>query len=96
MTWITLGTQHLPHKENMPNTAAAGSQLSFFLIPYNYFDEDPSMRSVDSVRIIPKDRTRPTEGAIVKRGSYTGKHNCISIQNKIDSRLAVNSTFLYT
>lgn len=96
VAWITLGTQHIPHKENIPNTLAAGSQLSFFLIPYNYFDEDPSMRSPDSVRIVPKDPKRPTEGAIVERGSGYKRTVCIPTKSKIDEFLATNSTFIFT
>ncbi|CAC5426360.1 AOC1 [Mytilus coruscus] len=96
VAWITLGTQHIPHKENMPNTLTAGSQLSFYLIPYNYFDEDPSMRSPDSVRIVPKDPKRPTEGAIVERGSGYKRTVCIPTKSKIDEFLAKNSTFIFT
>ncbi|XP_063163953.1 membrane primary amine oxidase-like isoform X2 [Candoia aspera] len=49
VAWINTGFLHIPHAEDIPNTAALGNVVGFFLRPYNYFDDDPSMYSPDSV-----------------------------------------------
>lgn len=53
VAWVTVGLMHIPHSEDIPNTATAANSASFFLRPYNYFDEDPSMASHDAVLILP-------------------------------------------
>jgi len=53
VAWVTVGMMHLPHSEDIPNTTTAANSASFFLRPYNYFDEDPSMASHDAVLILP-------------------------------------------
>lgn len=42
---------HIPHAEDVPNTATPGKELTFALIPFNFFGEDPSMASRDAVRV---------------------------------------------
>ncbi|KAJ6669444.1 hypothetical protein lerEdw1_008254 [Lerista edwardsae] len=49
VAWITLGFLHIPHAEDIPNTATLGNVVGFLLRPYNYYDDDPSMYSPDSV-----------------------------------------------
>ncbi|XP_016847526.2 1-phosphatidylinositol 4,5-bisphosphate phosphodiesterase eta-1 isoform X9 [Anolis carolinensis] len=49
VAWITTGFLHIPHAEDIPNTLTLGNVLGFFLRPYNFFDEDPSIYSPDSV-----------------------------------------------
>uniref|UniRef100_A0A8C6VMK8 Amine oxidase n=1 Tax=Naja naja TaxID=35670 RepID=A0A8C6VMK8_NAJNA len=49
VAWINAGFLHIPHSEDIPNTATLGNEVGFFLRPYNYFDDDPSMYSPDSV-----------------------------------------------
>ncbi|XP_074835332.1 amine oxidase [copper-containing] 3-like isoform X2 [Carettochelys insculpta] len=49
VAWITVGFLHVPHAEDIPNTATVGNGVGFFLRPYNYFDEDPSIRSPDGI-----------------------------------------------
>ena len=55
VAWVTLGLMHIPHSEDIPNTGTAANSVNFFLRPYNYFDEDPSMASSDAVLITPTD-----------------------------------------
>ncbi|XP_058045123.1 primary amine oxidase, lung isozyme-like [Ahaetulla prasina] len=52
VAWINTGFLHIPHSEDIPNTATLGNVVGFFLRPYNYFDDDPSMCSPDSVFFI--------------------------------------------
>ncbi|KAM9596478.1 amine oxidase [copper-containing] 3 isoform 1-T1 [Trichechus inunguis] len=49
VAWVTAGFLHIPHAEDVPNTVTVGNSVGFFLRPYNYFDEDPSFNSADSV-----------------------------------------------
>lgn len=49
VAWITLGFLHIPHAEDIPNTATLGNVVGFLLRPYNYYDDDPSMYSPDSI-----------------------------------------------
>ncbi|XP_053166803.1 membrane primary amine oxidase-like [Hemicordylus capensis] len=49
VAWITTGFLHIPHAEDMPNTVTLGNVVGFLLRPNNYFDDDPSMYSPDSV-----------------------------------------------
>lgn len=55
VAWITVGKQHIPHSEDCPSTATTGNQLVFYILPYNYFDEDASMASIDNTVVRPKD-----------------------------------------
>ena len=55
VAWVTIGVMHIPHAEDIPVTATAANTASFFIRPYNYFDEDPSVASRDLVVITPKD-----------------------------------------
>lgn len=54
VAWVTVGVMHIPHSEDIPVTTTAANSASFFLRPYNYFDEDPSMSSHDALLILPK------------------------------------------
>ncbi|XP_072270939.1 amine oxidase [copper-containing] 3-like [Pyxicephalus adspersus] len=49
VAWVTVGFLHIPHSEDLPNTATPGNGVGFFLRPYNYFDIDPSIYSPDGV-----------------------------------------------
>ncbi|XP_067572251.1 amine oxidase [copper-containing] 3 isoform X3 [Pseudorca crassidens] len=49
VAWVTTGFLHIPHAEDIPNTVTVGNSVGFFLQPYNFFDQDPSFDSADSV-----------------------------------------------
>ncbi|NWH52463.1 AOC3 oxidase, partial [Fregata magnificens] len=49
VAWISVGFLHVPHAEDIPNTVTVGNGVGFFLRPYNYFDEDPSVDSPDGI-----------------------------------------------
>ncbi|XP_056403622.1 membrane primary amine oxidase-like [Hyla sarda] len=53
VAWITTGFLHIPHAEDIPNTVTAGNGVGFYLRPYNYFNEDPSVFSEDAVYFLP-------------------------------------------
>ena len=62
VAWVTIGMMHVPHSEDLPNTATAANSASFFIRPFNYFDEDPSIGSTNAILVTP---TKPY--------SFTGK-----------------------
>ncbi|XP_010967256.2 primary amine oxidase, liver isozyme [Camelus ferus] len=49
VAWVTTGFLHIPHAEDVPNTVTVGNGVGFFLRPYNFFDQDPSFDSADSI-----------------------------------------------
>ncbi|KAL3885325.1 hypothetical protein ACJMK2_025401 [Sinanodonta woodiana] len=51
VAWVTMGVYHIPSAEDVPSTPTAWSKLSFFIAPFNYFDECPSMSSSDIINI---------------------------------------------
>ncbi|CAL8271626.1 unnamed protein product [Lota lota] len=53
VAWVTTGFLHIPHSEDVPNTVTVGNGGGVILRPHNYFDEDPSIYSPDSVYIQP-------------------------------------------
>ncbi|NXF41813.1 AOC1 oxidase, partial [Nyctibius bracteatus] len=55
VAWVTVGFLHVPHAEDVPNTATPGNAVGFFLRPFNFFDEDPSVASRGPVIVRPLD-----------------------------------------
>ncbi|XP_069138608.1 putative amine oxidase [copper-containing] [Argopecten irradians] len=81
VAWVTMGVHHIPHTEDLPVTHSAGMDLNFFLLPYNYFTEDPAISSKSSVRIELKDKSKPQDGIrIIKYGPEEEKQ-CVAKKN---------------
>lgn len=55
VAWVTVGFLHIPHSEDIPNTATPGTAVGFLLRPFNFFPEDPSVASRDTVIVWPRD-----------------------------------------
>ncbi|NXA10095.1 AOC1 oxidase, partial [Sapayoa aenigma] len=55
VAWVTVGFLHVPHAEDVPNTATPGNAVGFFLRPFNFFNEDPSVASRAPVIVRPLD-----------------------------------------
>ncbi|XP_070623241.1 diamine oxidase [copper-containing] isoform X2 [Erythrolamprus reginae] len=53
VAWATVGFLHIPHSEDIPNTATPGNVVGFLLRPFNFFDEDPSVASRQTVIVHP-------------------------------------------
>ncbi|MXQ98064.1 hypothetical protein E5288_WYG011738 [Bos mutus] len=49
VAWVTAGFLHIPHAEDIPNMVTVGNSVGFFLRPCNFFDEDSSINSADSI-----------------------------------------------
>lgn len=72
VAWVSVGLMHIPHSEDIPVTTTTGNSAGFFLRPFNYFDEDPSMASRDSVLITPT-----AEGSKVDRFGRPPGSSCV-------------------
>ncbi|XP_077124090.1 diamine oxidase [copper-containing] [Ranitomeya variabilis] len=55
VAWVTVGFLHIPHAEDIPNTSTPGNAVGFFLRPFNFFNEDPSVASRSPVIVKPTD-----------------------------------------
>ena len=82
VAWATIGMMHIPHSEDIPNTATAGSSASFYIRPFNYFDEDPSMGSTDAVLITPD--IKPASGQKIERYGTPDGPVCFPKKKPID------------
>ncbi|XP_053405612.1 putative amine oxidase [copper-containing] [Mercenaria mercenaria] len=77
VTWVTMGIHHIPHMEDIPVTPTVGLDLGFFLLPYNYFDEDPAMGSGDAIRI----ELSPNHGLNIFNYGKSGHKQCLPKQS---------------
>ncbi|KAM3593474.1 uncharacterized protein V6R79_013681 [Siganus canaliculatus] len=59
VAWVTVGFLHVPHSEDIPNTSTPGNAVGFFLRPFNFFDEDPSLASRSTVIVRPSQNGKP-------------------------------------
>lgn len=57
VAWVTAGFLHIPHAEDIPNTVTVGNGGGVLLRPHNYFNQDPSIDSPDSVYFEPGKET---------------------------------------
>ncbi|XP_045216912.2 putative amine oxidase [copper-containing] [Mercenaria mercenaria] len=87
VTWVTLGIHHIPHTEDIPVTPTVGLDLGFFLLPYNYFDEDPAMGSGDAIRIEPKDQVDLNKGLKIETYGKSENLQCFPRQSTFISHL---------
>lgn len=51
VAWVTLGVHHIPRTEDLPIMPTPGNDISFLLLPFNYFPEDPSVGTGDNIRL---------------------------------------------
>ncbi|XP_054449402.1 amiloride-sensitive amine oxidase [copper-containing] [Pteronotus mesoamericanus] len=54
VAWVTLGFLHIPQAEDIPNTDTPGNSVSFIIRPFNFFSEDPSTASKNTVVVWPR------------------------------------------
>jgi len=49
--YFNLGSHHIPHSGDIPNTLMHTSASSVMFTPFNFHDRDPSRRSAQGVRV---------------------------------------------
>ncbi|XP_041370990.1 putative amine oxidase [copper-containing] [Gigantopelta aegis] len=88
--WLTMGLYHIPHTEDLPVTPTVGGNLQFFLLPYNYFDECPSMQSRDAIRVDLKNKRSPKDGLKVTQYVDTTGTHCTVHTDSLQSQFSEN------
>ncbi|XP_051879820.1 amiloride-sensitive amine oxidase [copper-containing] isoform X2 [Pristis pectinata] len=87
VAWVTVGFLHIPHAEDIPNTSTPGNSVGFFLRPFNFFQEDPSVASRDVVIV------RPVTGSVsevnIQRWTEVTSPHC-----PVSSPFTYNGTYL--
>ena len=53
VVWLTLGSYHIPHTEDIPSIPTSFNKYNFHLVPFNFFTECPSVSSPNTVHIEP-------------------------------------------
>ena len=51
VAWVTLRNYNIPSTESMPISQTAGKTKSFYILPFNTYDEDPSVTSRDALHV---------------------------------------------
>lgn len=49
--YFNLGSHHVPHSGDIPNTLSHTAASSVMFTPFNFHDRDPSRRSVQGVQL---------------------------------------------
>ena len=84
VAWVTIGAMHVPHSEDIPNTATAANSANFFIRPFNYFDEDPSIGSTNAMLITPITQWYKIVGQKVERYGTPDGPQCIPKKQELD------------
>ena len=74
---------HVPHAEDLPNTATAANSARFFIRPFNYFDEDPSIGSTNAILITPIEPYNFSAQKVERYGTPVGPQ-CIPKKHATD------------
>ncbi|KAJ7393510.1 amine oxidase [Desmophyllum pertusum] len=84
VAWVTIGAMHVPHSEDLPNTATAANSAHFFIRPFNYFDQDPSIGSTNAILITPTGDPYTFTGQKVERYGTPVGPQCVPKEHKTD------------
>ncbi|CAC5412330.1 AOC1 [Mytilus coruscus] len=90
VAWVTMGMYHIPHKEDIPVTHTPGMSRSFYLTPFNYFDESPGMSVNNAVRIDTMSKEGKTESVNIHRYGTRSDIDCIPKKNPFEAMLKEN------
>ncbi|KAK0049905.1 amine oxidase [copper-containing], partial [Biomphalaria pfeifferi] len=91
--WITCGSYHIPSSEDLPTTATVGASMGFYLLPFNYHDECPSMTSRDAILVRHADPSDAKRGIKVQRHNSRNKQ-CITRTSTLEHDLDLHPELL--
>ncbi|GAB1611009.1 putative amine oxidase [copper-containing] [Argonauta hians] len=91
VAWVTLGSYRIPHMEDLPVIPTVGEQHSFFLLPFNYFNEDPSVGSRNAIRMDVQDNGKLS----INRHGISNKQQCVPKYSNFDDILSKNPNLLF-
>ncbi|XP_029646561.1 putative amine oxidase [copper-containing] [Octopus sinensis] len=91
VVWVTLGSYRIPHMEDLPVIPTVGEHHSFFLLPFNYFNEDPSVGSRNAIRM-----ERLDDGELkIQRYGVSNKQQCVPKSSKFDDLVTRNPNLMF-
>ena len=90
VAWVTMGMYHITHKEDIPVTHTPGMSRSFYLTPFNYFDESPGMSVNNAIRIDAVEKDGKTTTVNIQRHGIRTDVDCISKKNPFEEMLKNN------
>lgn len=91
--YFNLGTHHIPHSGDIPNTLMTTASSSVMLVPHNFHDRDPSRAAVQGVRLRMKSEedgggsdvkyygAKYDDGFKVKLVSFSALYRITSVKN---------------
>lgn len=83
-----MGIHHIPHTEDLPITTTPGGHLQFFLLPFNYFREDPSIGSKNALYIeLEKAAENSAPTVDIHRYGYGGEPQCVQQKSSPDKKI---------
>ncbi|KAH9505426.1 hypothetical protein Btru_057251 [Bulinus truncatus] len=85
--WITCSAYHIPRSEDLPVTSTVGTNMGFYLLPFNYHNEDPSMSSRDAIYVHHTDPSDLKKGLTVERYGNTATQ-CLTPKPSLETELA--------
>ncbi|XP_067887131.1 amiloride-sensitive amine oxidase [copper-containing] [Heterodontus francisci] len=87
VAWVTVGFLHIPHSEDVPNTSTPGNAVGFFLRPFNFFQEDPSVASRSTVIVRPDEDS--SSRVKIQKWTPDPRDHCLS-----ETPFTYNGTYL--
>ena len=81
--------------EDLPTTPTVGLELKFFLLPNNYFDEDPAIGSRDAIRIDPRDQNDIYKGFTINRYGRNESSTCKPVPSIFDKEIQQNPDSMF-
>ncbi|KAG9019179.1 hypothetical protein FRB90_005515 [Tulasnella sp. 427] len=74
VVYLNLGMHHVPRAEDTPNTLFTDSRSSFFIAPFNYFDDEPSRDIRNAILLAQNAKTGKYE--VSESGTGDGEKTC--------------------
>ncbi|KAG8948984.1 hypothetical protein FRC00_008384 [Tulasnella sp. 408] len=74
VVYLNLGMHHVPRAEDTPNTLFTDSRSSFFIAPFNYFDDEPSRDIRNAVLLVQDPNSGKFE--VAESGTGDGAKTC--------------------
>ncbi|CAG2257197.1 ABP1 [Mytilus edulis] len=90
VAWVSMGMYHITHKEDIPVTHTPGMSRSFYLVPFNYFDESPGMSVNNAIRIDAVEREGKTASVNIQRHGIRSDVDCIPKTKTFEAMLKNN------
>ncbi|KAK3097246.1 hypothetical protein FSP39_008021 [Pinctada imbricata] len=75
VSWVTLRSYNIHSTEALPLVQTAGGSKSFYVMPFNYYPEDPSLSARDALKIRKDEQTVTENHGLPKLYSVSHREN---------------------